>query len=907
MSPLMSQEKGKAMFRQIAVRQTTVRLTILLGALLLAPALAVGAESPGFDAASIEFFEAKIRPLLVDNCYTCHSANTNSKGGLRVDDRNGLVHGGDRGAAIIPGKPEESLLLRAVAHTDEDLKMPPGKQLTPEQVADLTRWVQEGAAWPEAEATYELGVENPEYESLRKNHWAWQPLAETATPQVQDAAWPLSDVDTFLLAKLEQQNLKPAAAADRLTLIRRATFDLTGLPPTIEEIDAFLSDNSPDTLAKVVDRLLASPAFGERWGRHWLDVARYGESTGSSRNVPYPHAWRYRDYVIDAVNADKPYDQFIREQIAGDLLPAENQQQRDQQRIATGFLALGVKDVNQRFKVRFTMDNIDEQIDTVSRSLLALTASCARCHDHKFDPIPTSDYYALAGIFHSTDLCAGVRNKMGGGGLDYYDTAMILKIGSETESFQPDAETAKKIDAAKEAFTKAREEFQAFRGKPEGNEPGADGRPKRAIAREKMKKLNIELLALSDPTAGGGRAAFGVRESSEIADTQIRLRGEAEQLGPVVQRGFLGVLNIPDVPAISPGQSGRLQLADWLTSTHNPLTPRVMVNRVWHHLFGAGLVTSVDNFGLNGDVPSHPELLDHLSRRFVNDGWSVKKLIRSLMLSRAYQLGSEGVAANLAADPANRLVWRHNPRRLTAEELRDAALAAAGKLDLSRPEASAAKDFQVVELRNNGPEASKLAEFSLVSTHRSVYLPLLRGITPRSLDVFDFADQGMVTGDRDATTVATQALYLLNDPFVRRQALALAEDVLSHGASDDRERVNLAFRRALARPATAQEIERALAYLADYQAGATEQLALASPGAELSAVPAGPGPSTGDASEVATEEVPAAKKPPANPDEIDQTDAPASEEVVEASTPQAAAWASFCQALFASAEFRFLQ
>jgi hypothetical protein len=494
---------------------------------------------------------------------------------------------------------------------------------------------------------------------------------------------------------------------------------------------------------------------------------------------------------------------------------------------------------------------------------------------------------------------------MGGGGLDYYDTAMILQIGSESDTFAPDAEAQQKIAELKEAVAAARAEFQTLRGTPAGKEPSEDGRPKQAVARQKMNKLNQELNALSDPVANGGNAAFGVREAKEIADTQIRLRGEAEQLGPVVPRGFLGVLNVPGAPAIAPGQSGRLQLADWIASPQNPLTSRVMVNRVWHHLFGAGLVSSVDNFGINGDVPSHPELLDHLAQQFVDDGWSVKKLIRSLMLSRAYQLGSEGAAANLSADPANRLVWRHNPRRLTAEELRDASLAAAGKLNRSRPEASPAKDFPVSELRNNGPEADRLNALARASVHRSVYLPLLRGITPRSLDVFDFADQGMVTGDRDATTVATQALYLLNDPFVRQQSLSLAENLLAQNVADDRERVNLAFRSILARPATADEIDRALAYVADYQSSATELLALASPVAKPSAVPAGPGSSTGDASE--PEEVPAVKKSPANPDEMEQSDAPQVEQVVEAATPQAAAWTSFCQALFASAEFRFLQ
>jgi hypothetical protein len=548
------------------------------------------------------------------------------------------------------------------------------------------------------------------------------------------------------------------------------------------------------------------------------------------------------------------------------------------------------------------MDNIDEQIDTVSRSILGLTASCARCHDHKFDPIPTRDYYALAGIFHSTDLCAGVRNKMGGGGLDYYDTEMILQIGSETESFEPDAETAKKIEELKRAVAKAREEFQALRGKPEGNEPGADGRPKRAIAREKMNKLQIELLALADPAAGGGRAALGVREASALGDTEIRIRGEAEQLGPVVPRGFLSLLDLADRPRINPSQSGRLELAAWLTSRHNPLTPRVIVNRVWHHLFGQGLVKSVDNFGVNGDVPSHPELLDYLAARFAGEGWSIKRLVRQMVLSRAYRLGPETSAANAAVDPENRLVWRHRPRRLDAEELRDAALQAAGNLDRSGPAASPAKDFKVVELRNNGPEAKRLTEAAAASRHRSVYLPLVRGITPRSLEVFDFADQGMVTGSRDATTVATQALYLLNDPFVRSQALVLAERLLANGESDDAERVNRAYRLTLARTATSPEIERALGYLAEYETGASELLAAAQSSTPRSAAIAAASPD-----ESAAANSGAKKKAEDNPDDIEQSDELVKEESIQASSPELAAWASFCQALLGSAEFRYLK
>ncbi|OAI53249.1 hypothetical protein AYO44_04250 [Planctomycetaceae bacterium SCGC AG-212-F19] len=828
---------------------------LVAGCALVLPLLAPAAVSAADETALVEFFEKKVRPVLVNNCYNCHSASTNARGGLRVDDRNGLIQGGNSGPAVVPGQPEKSLLIQAVRQMSDVAKMPPKKQLTAAEIADLAQWIADGAAWPKAVVAVAAAKANANYDKLRKEHWAWQPVRPTAIPSIRDAAWPGGAIDRFILAKLEANGLAPVRDADRLMLMRRVSFDLTGLPPTPEEIAEFVNDSSANAFEKVVDRLLASPAYGERWGRHWLDVARYGESTGSGRNVPYPHAWRYRDYVIDAFNRDKSYDRFIREQIAGDLLPAESPRERDEHVIATGFLALGVKDVNQRFKVRFIMDNIDEQIDTVTRSVLGLTASCARCHDHKFDPIPTTDYYALAGIFHSTDLCAGVRNKMGGGGMDYYDTSMLLQIG---EAQAPDPKLAEKIEQAKSAMEQARSEFEAIRGKPEGLATGTDGQPKQTSARLKMTRLQTELLALTDPAAQG-RAVLGVREAKTVGDTEIRLRGEAEKFGPRVPRGFLSVVNVPDAATVNPKQSGRLELAHWLTNAKNPLTPRVMVNRVWHHLFGQGLVGSVDNFGVTGEQPSHPELLDYLAGQFVREGWSVKKLVRSVVLSRAYQLSSfvdsnpqSAIRNPQSVDPANRLVWRHSPRRLDAEEIRDAMLAAAGQLDLARPEGSPAKELKVMEMRNNGPDAGRMEGEARTSRHRSVYLPLIRALTPRALEVFDFAEQGMVTGSRDTTTVATQALYLLNDPFVRQQSFALAERVLQRSDIDDPGRLQSAYRLTLGRPATAAEVERAQRYLGEYEKALRQRVVAGS--------------------------------------------APA---------PTTAAWASFCQVLLASAEFRY--
>jgi cytochrome c553 len=868
------------------------RLWIVVLASCVFPAFTQAQAPPRDDSAAVEFFEKRIRPLLVGNCYTCHSADTNSKGGLRLDDRNGMLFGGNSGPAVVPGQPDKSLLIKKITLADAKTRMPLDKQLSDDQIADLTKWVKDGAAWPKVKIPASLGKTNAEYEKLRKEHWAWQPLTQPKVPEVKNASWPRSDIDRFILAKLEEKNLVQVSAADKATLIRRVTFDLTGLPPTLDEIDAFVNDSSKDAFAKVVDRLLASPAFGERWGRHWLDVARYGESTGSARNLPYPHAWRYRDYVIASFNRDKPYDQFIREQIAGDLLPAGSRQERDEHLVATGFLALGVKDVNQRFKVRYIMDNIDEQIDTMGRAILGLTTGCARCHDHKFDPIPTTDYYALAGIFHSTDNCSGLRNKMGGGGLDYYDNQMLLEVAA---TLPPDPKHAEKVEQVKKDLEKAKADWEKIKDTPEGLAKDDKGVPKQRPYRLNMEKLQKELARLTD-VAGQGRAAMGVRDGKIIGDTEVRIRGEAEKIGPVVPRGFLSVVNVPGAPKINPKQSGRLELAQWLTSDKNPLTSRVMANRIWQHLFGEGLVSSVDNFGVTGTLPSNPELLDHLAHQFVREGWSVKKLVRALVMTRVYQLGSEAPSANVAVDPANRLNWRHSPRRLDAEEIRDTTLAVAGTLDRTPLQGSSAKDLEVIEMTNSGPVAKRIEGEGAKSLHRSVYLPLVRTLVPRALEVFDFAEQGLVTGSRDNTTVAPQALYLLNDPFVRKQSIVLAERLLKNSDLDDVGRIQLAYRLTLGRAATTREIDRIQKYLAEYEATAEA----------LPPAPKKPAPKKQPAKKDQPEpkaKDPAPKKQPAKKGQPE----PKVEEVVQPANPKVAAWSTFCQSLMASAEFRFVK
>ncbi len=741
------------------------------------------------------------------------------------------LKGGETGPAIVPGKPDQSLLIEAIRYTNDDMKMPPKSRLAANVVADLTTWVRAGSPWPQqpgAIAAKPLTNAPPtgptaNYDRLRKEHWAWQPLKDSPAPSVKDMAWPHNDIDRFILAKLEEKGLSPVADADRAALIRRVTFDLTGLPPTPDEIGSFLADRSTDAYEKLVDRLLASSAYGERWGRHWLDVARYAESTGSSRNVPYNFAWRYRDYVVDAFNKDKPFDRFIAEQIAGDLLPYRTADEHNEQMIATGFLAVGVKDLNERDRLKYVMDNVDEQIDVTTRSIMALTVSCARCHDHKFDPIPTADYYSLAGIFKSTDIMAGVhgRNK-GGGGKDYAAPERLLHLDGVTPEPVVVAAAAPVATPVGPSPKKERLEARAEALREELQKLRKDGKTAH-VAERKAKRQ--ELLAImaelgSEPSQAapsapvpGNVAVMGARDSAHPADCAICLHGEPHDLGQSVPRGFVSVVPVHSVTTPDASHSGRLELAQWLTALDNPLTPRVMVNRIWAHLFGEGIVRTVDNFGTTGESPVNPKLLDHLATDFVRHGWSVKSMVRQMVLSHAYQLSSVNNPKDFSLDPGDRLVWRMPQRRLDAEEIRDAMLAIGGKLDHARQVGSPAAGLPIAELRVGKRGFQPLGD----SDHRSVYLPILRDLVPPVLDLFDFAEPTMVIGSRDTTTVPTQALFLMNDPFVTDSAHRMADRLQTATGMDDPARVDLAYRLALGRSASATEKARALRYVNEFQ------------------------------------------------------------------------------------------
>ena len=782
----------------------------------------------------IEFFEKKIRPILANRCYGCHSSNAKKlKGGLLLDTHEGWANGGDSGEVIVPGDADGSLLIQAVRRVHDKIQMPPKKPLPDAEVEALVKWVKMGA--PDPRMRQAMGRKSKKIDvAAGREFWAFQPPRPEPVPPVKDAAWPRTDVDRFVRARQEQAGLEPNADADRHTLIRRATIDLIGLPPTRKEVGAFVADDSPDAFAKVLDRLLASPQFGERWARHWLYIVRYAESTGRTRNFPYPVAWRYRDYVIDAFNADKPYDVFIREQLAGDLMPPSTDRDvQNARKIATGFLAIGTKDLNERNRQQYLMDQADDQIDVTGRAGMALTISCARCHDHKFDPIPTRDYYALAGIFRSSDLLDGYANRSRGNknyakGDRYHRLDLNKAQMPKPRVTAAPARPRKPRPKAAQRLKKIREELQQLAAERKRN------RGKRAVQlriRKRTNQLRREQKKLSgagNRRRGGrqpltGNEAMGVRDGAKPADMTVCIRGDIAQKGERVPRGFLSVIADAEHTHIAADTSGRLQLARWLTNADHPLTARVMVNRIWHHLFGCGLVRTVDNFGKAGERPSHPQLLDYLALHFITDGWSIKKTIRAIMLSRTYQVASKKDAEKFTTDPDNRLLWRMSPRRLEAEVIRDAMLAVGGHLDLVPPKGSPVMGAPAGEMGRRGPVGKGFA-----ATKRSIYLPIVRNFVPGILGVFDFAEPSTVTGRRDVTTVATQALFMMNSAFVIEQARHASERLLAGNAQGAEERGDIAYRLALGRPATNSERQRVVSYVRNFMTSKPEKDAWAS-------------------------------------------------------------------------------
>jgi hypothetical protein len=692
---------------------------------LVVPAPIVLAQEKTPTPAQVEFFEKSVRPILANRCFECHGPDKH-KGGLRLDSRATMIEGGSSGPAMTPGNVKESLLVKAI-HYDDSPKMPPKGKLTEAEIATLTEWIKQGAPWPEvAVATRPAASTGFAITAQDREFWSFKPVGNPTVPELKGKAWAKNAIDHFILAELEANALRPADPTDKRTLLRRVTFDLIGLPPTPEEVDAFLKDDAPDAFAKVVDRLLASPHYGERWARHWLDVARYAEDQAHTFQArKYPEGYRYRDWLVKAFNDDMPYDRFVTEQIAADLLEGTD---RLTNLPALGLFACGPVYYGDAKK----LDQYEDRIDTLMRGLQGLTVACARCHDHKFDPISTKDYYSLAGIFASTDY-----------------VEISLTPGKEGQPVPPTPKDAK----------------EAKKAPPKGP--------------------HIHAIKDVKPTT-----------------LKVHLRGSPNSLGEEAPKHFLTVLEPEDRPPFPATSSGRLELASAIASKENPLTARVIVNRVWQQHFGKGLVRTPSNFGSRGERPTNPDLLDYLARRFMDNGWSLKALHRDIVLSATYQMNSKHDARGEEVDPENKLLWRMNRKRLEVEAWRDAMLAVSGALDptLGGP-----------SLDLNDPKNRRRTLYGAVSRHELNSL----------LRLFDFPDPNITAEKRTVTTVPLQQLFVLNSEFMVRNAKALASRLEGSGGSgqgpeisaDGAQRIREAFKLVYGRPATDREVELGLMFL----------------------------------------------------------------------------------------------
>jgi len=898
-------------------------------------------------AADLTHFEQRIRPLLIENCIECHGPDK-QKGGLRLDSRGGWQTGGDSGPAITPGNLDASHLWRAVSYADRDLKMPPKRKLKDSEIADLKLWIESGAADPREEVV--AGKESAKSTRADASYWSFQPPKASPPPAVQDKAWPMNAIDRFILAKLEANHLKPAAGADPRTLLRRLSFDLTGLPPSTAAVP------TEEGYEALVDSMLASDAFAERFASHWLDMARFAESSGGGRSLPFKDAWRFRDYVLESIRDDAPIDRMINEQLAGDLMPFENAAQHRRQLTATGFLVLGPTNYEEQDKGMLRMDIVDEQLDTMGRAFLGMTIGCARCHDHKFDPISTRDYYAMAGILRSTKTLRNYTDNVAHwidmplpldgeaesrmqaherqvnalksqiaslkDDLRDADSANLRKQKTITPADLPgivvDDSEAQKVGEWKESKMygpyigsgyvsdinegkgektisfpaklpktgryEVRVAFNAgpnraeramvnilhadgeelkdlklsttnlkglqfasmgtyrFEGDgqgfvlisnagsqgyvtvdavqflPAGADAGEVAAKKESSAAERIQKelstLEKQLKVLQKDLPPRPEA-MSVADDDAPEDAKVHIRGSIRNLGAPVPRGFIQAALSPGASSAIPGDSsGRLQLAQWITSRDNPLTARVMVNRVWQWVFGVGIVRSTDNFGSTGELPSHPELLDYLAVRFMEDGWNLKRLVKEMVMSRTYRMTSHGVPD--AADPDNRLLSRMNRKRLDAECIRDAMLAAAGTLEnaFGGPNIGDAKAVDSNDTKVQNLEYA----YQFNDTRRSVYTAAFRNVRHPIFEVFDFADINQPIAQRTTSTVATQALLLMNSPKVIEQARAAA-DLLLQTPGDAESRLRLAFQRSLQREPTPEERTQVLDYLDSSQSG----------------------------------------------------------------------------------------
>ncbi len=863
----------------------------------------------------IEHFESSIRPLLVRHCYECHSG-LEASGGLQLDTRDNTVRGGDSGVVILPGNPDSSLLIHAVRYRNPELKMPPKHRLTEAEVKSLERWIAEGAPDPRNANAFE-SAQKPIGMSIEngRTFWSLRSAVKIEVPQVQNQAWVRSPIDAFVLARLDAGGVEPAPPADKRTLIRRLSYDLIGLPPTPQEINSFLADEAPDAYEKLVERLLSSTAYGVRWGRHWLDVVRYADSNGLDENLAFGNAWRYRDYVVDAFNSDKPFDHFLVEQIAGDLIKDANRDSKT----ATGFLMLGAKILAEPDREKLEMDTIDEQLDTMGKVFLGMTFGCVRCHDHKFDPIKQTDYYALAAIFKSTKTFDGTNM----GAIKHWHEYLF---GNDEEILaikEIEKSIAEKKGAIASFKSKAVERLQtdsmskavdyllaavAFDletplteivtiAKPKGLHPHILHHCRRHLANrredpvlghwhafaekkdltglemhfrplfaealaamEATRKTDPKASAIDDPrlqaihavlvdksgflaipsqpqfafdaetyaqysrlceesrlfesNAADVFSVMGVTDGTITPELPIHIRGSHHNFGKSVSRGFPEVMHPSNANFELPNDhSGRLELAHWMASKQHPLTSRVLVNRVWGWHFGTALVPSTENFGTLGDRPSHPELLDWLAHYFMDNGWSIKDLHRLILSSSTYQMSSSHPenAKSMLVDAESRLRWKFPLQRLDAEQIRDAVLAVAGRLDESLGGKSIPLRNRQFVFDHTSIDHTKYDGF-----RRSLYLPVIRNNLYTLFEQFDFPDPTTPTGHRNSTTVAPQSLLMMNSELIMDSANAFAERLSNH-SNDNVSRIHFAYELAFGRQPTHLELQRAIAFVEGVQ------------------------------------------------------------------------------------------
>ena len=905
--------------------------------LAAATVLAVATTTPAATPDEAEFFEKKVRPIFVEKCSVCHGDQLQTAG-LKLTTADGFYKGGESGPVFLKDDPDSSRLLATVRYEGQ-VKMPPTGKLPNEEIEALATWIRHGAPWPDAET--ETVVEDhgsePKWSDKQTTHWAFQPIRANEPVEVQAEDWTQTPIDYFVLARLEEQGLAPAARADKLTLLRRAKYDLHGLPPTEAEIREFLADQALGAFRRLVDRLLDSPRYGEKWGRHWLDVARYADSTGLDDDIKVPFTWRYRDYVIDAFNRDTPFDQFIVEQLAGDLLPPEGSDEVNQKGvIATGFLAVGTKPLVQQDKIKMKYDVIDEQIDTTAKVFMGLTMGCARCHDHKFDPISAKDYYSMASIFASVKNFESLDPSMTVSKVhleplvpertyrrykDHQDAMGNTKMRIESildlemyryviehrspglarymlaayevynDSADPEEVAAREhldcevlglwvdylepredlrlhlsqwYEAAKtdlaavaEGYQQRfqarglewigrldewRQEIEAWDGLGEFPEkpdlaPGSDrffsevtllaaaqdeganaadgpfAIPKQALdyilpseLGGRVRDLRKELERLKESEPAKPPMAYAVTEAESV-EQHVFVRGNHNNPGARVRQQFPVILAGENQAEIGNG-SGRFALAKWLSSPDHPLTSRVIVNRLWQWHFGEGLVRTPNNFGLMGESPTHPELLDYLARRFMQEGWSMKAMHRLIMQSSTYQMQSSISEEAWTKDSANRLWSRFNRRRLSVEEMRDSLLTIDGSLDVTM--GGALTD----SLNSYGFEEAYVHPDE--TRRRTVYLPIYRNKMPTLLTLFDFADPSASIAARPKSSVAPQGLYFMNSDFVEQRARALADHLLQLDGVDDSSRIERAYWIALTRKPESKEVDEMLDYISEY-------------------------------------------------------------------------------------------